>query len=34
MWYNPRDIDRLLLDLPEWMKNAGEIIPFVIRELS
>lgn len=34
MWYNPRDIDRLLSDLPEWISNAGEIIPYVIRELS
>lgn len=34
MGYNPRDIDRLLLELPEWMNNAGEIIPFVIKELS
>ncbi len=34
MWYNPRDIDRILSDLPEWILNAGEIIPYVIRELS
>ena len=34
MGYNPRDIDKILLELPEWMNNAGEIIPYVIRELS
>ncbi len=34
MWYNPRDIDNLLLDLPEWIKNVWEIIPYVIRKLS
>lgn len=34
MWYNPRDIDKILWELPEWMTNAADIIPFVIRELS
>lgn len=34
MWYNPRDIDLLLLDLPEEMTNAWEIIPYVIRKMS
>lgn len=34
MGYNPRDIDRLLWILPEWMDNAWEIIPYVIKELS
>lgn len=34
MWYNPRDIDRVLSELPEDMKDAGTIIPFVIKELS
>jgi len=34
MGYNPRDIDRLLTQLPEDMKDAGKIIPFVIKELS
>lgn len=34
MWYNPRDIDRVLGMLPEWMENAGDIIPYVIKELS
>ena len=34
MWYNPRDIDRVLSELPDWMNNASEIIPFVIKELS
>lgn len=34
MWYNPRDIDRVIFELPEWINNAGEIIPYVIKELS
>lgn len=34
MGYNPRDIDKILFELPEWMENAWEIIPYVIRELS
>jgi Holliday junction DNA helicase RuvA len=34
MWYNSRDIDRVLLELPENMNNAKDIIPFVIKELS
>ncbi len=34
MGYNPRDIDRLLSQLPEDMKDAWKIIPFVIKELS
>ena len=34
MWYNPRDIDRILSELPDWINNAWEIIPYVIRELS
>lgn len=34
MWYNPRDIDRVLSTLPEDMTDAWNIIPFVIKELS
>ena len=34
MGYNPRDIDRILLELPEWIDNAGNIIPYIIKELS
>lgn len=34
MWYNPRDIDRILASLPDWMKEAWEIIPYVIKNLS
>ena len=34
MGYNPRDIDKVLLDLPEWIDEAGDIIPYVIKELS
>jgi len=34
MWYNPKDIDRVLLSLPENLNGAGEIIPYVIRNLS
>lgn len=34
MWYNPRDIDRILWELPDSMINPWEIIPFVIKNLS
>ena len=34
MWYNPRDIDEKLSQLPEDMKDAANIIPYIIKELS
>lgn len=34
MWYNPKDVDTVLTKLPETYKDASEIIPFVIKELS
>ena len=34
MGYNPRDIDRVLLELPEWIDDAWKIIPYIIKELS
>lgn len=34
MGYNPRDIDRVLSQLPDDMKDAWNIIPYVIKELS
>ncbi len=34
MGYNPRDIDRVLSTLPEELKDAGDIIPYVIKSLS
>ena len=34
MWYNPRDIDKILWELPENLKDAWEIIPYIIKELS
>jgi Holliday junction resolvasome RuvABC DNA-binding subunit len=34
MWYNPKDIDRVLWELPDEMVEASKIIPFVIRNLS
>ncbi len=34
MWYNPRDIDRVISELPEDVNDAWEIIPYVIKELS
>lgn len=34
MGYNPRDIDRILSQLPDDMINAWEIIPYIIKELS
>lgn len=33
MWYNPRDIDRVLEWLPEGLDDLAEIIPFMIKEL-
>jgi len=34
MWYNPRDIDNVLSNLPEDLKETKDIIPFVIKNLS
>lgn len=34
MWYNLKEIERVLKKLPENYDDASEIIPFVIRELS
>lgn len=34
MGYNPRDIDKVLNDLPEEMVDAWDIIPYVIKSLS
>jgi hypothetical protein len=34
MWYRPKDIDKVLSELPEDQKNANEILPYVIKELS
>lgn len=34
MGYQPRDIDRVLWELPEWMEDVGTILPYMIRELS
>ncbi len=34
MGYNPRDIDKILWELPEWINDAGNIIPYIIKELS
>lgn len=34
MGYNPRDIDKVLNDLPEEMTDAWDIIPYVIKSLS
>ena len=34
MGYNPRDIDRLLMEIPEDIKDAWNIIPYIIKELS
>lgn len=34
MWYNPRDVDNILNKLPEWMREASEVIPYIIKELS
>jgi len=34
MGYNSRDIDKVLWELPDWINDAGKIIPYVIKELS
>lgn len=34
MWYAPKDVEKILQNLPEGMEDAGEIIPYAIRELS
>ena len=34
MWYNQKDIDKILNSLPAWMKEAGDILQYVIKELS
>lgn len=34
MWYTPKDVESVLNTLPDWMENAGDIIPYVIKELS
>lgn len=34
MWYNPRDIDQVLSNLPEWINQTKDIIPYVIKNLS
>lgn len=33
MWYNPRNIDKVLSRLPNWVEEVWEIISFVIKEL-
>jgi len=34
MGYNWKDIENLLNTLPEWIEDAGDIIPYIIKELS
>jgi len=34
MWYQGKDVERVLESLPEEMKDAGDILPYCIRELS
>ena len=34
MWYQARDIDKVLQNLPEEIIETGEILQWVIRELS
>jgi Holliday junction resolvasome RuvABC DNA-binding subunit len=34
MGYAPKDIDKKLSELPNGMTDAGEIIPYIIKELS
>ena len=34
MWYNPKDIDNVLFNLPEGINETKDIIPYVIKSLS
>lgn len=34
MWYNSKNIDRVLQELPDWIEDAWEILQYVIKELS
>jgi len=34
MWYVWKDIENILKHLPEWMDEAWDIIPYIIKELS
>ncbi len=34
MWYNLKDVEKVLRELPENYSDASSIIPFVIKELS
>jgi len=34
MWYTSKDIEKTLNNLPKWMSEIGEIIPYIIKELS
>ena len=34
MWYNTKNIEKILQNLPEDLKDAWDIIPYVIRKLS
>ena len=34
MWYNPKDVENILQDLPENLTDVWEIIPYAIKHLS
>lgn len=34
MWYNPKEVEKVLSKLPEDMEDIGSILPYCIRELS
>ncbi len=34
MWYNWKDIEKLLDTLPEWINTTEKIIPYIIKNLS
>lgn len=34
MWYNPKDVEKVLSKLPEDMEDIWNILPYCIRELS
>ena len=34
MWYNPKDVENILRELPEDLTDAGTILPYAIKHLS
>ena len=34
MWYNQKDVENILRELPEDLTDAGTILPYAIKHLS